>query len=379
MRVLEQDIAMRALGILPPDGIHQICGLGDRGWLSEAKGAIFSPIEQVWQTSTSFLVFTKDYVYKIWRHEHALIENLEDSETRRKYLQGEQAKGIGIGSDEAYLGVWPVALLARNKGEYSLVELELGKLPSNVSCDWALKMKRFPDEDRWDKMLAKHELTDEMVATAADKIIQYHNQLPVTLTANRLALALNFDQRVRQPDFDTILQTGLFNETEILNLSQQSARFLQYRSNLFDEAIRNDRVKNGHGDCKIRNIYSPQGIILDAIAFKDSWSCNDLLAELAYFLLDFDIVDSQNFTHWVEVVNQKYLEVSGDNLKLNPLFWFYLNYRAWVEAKVAGFEAKDAYKADQQIEGDSRLAEAKKYLSKAKEYLKIAYQYTGLI
>jgi len=331
-----------------------------------------SPVDRLWETSTSNLVFTpgdtdcpEGYVYKIWKHDHPLIGGLDCLETRKKYLEGEKAKGESIGSVDVYKNVIPVCLVGNAENGFTIIEWQnKAEIPQEASFDWALKMKRFASSERWDQMLIEGQLTNYQVRQAVKKIIAFHQNLPHDNLANLRGEADYFNQVVRIADFSVIERCGIIPADKLAELEAKEELFLAQSKSDFEQRIAGNWIKNGHGDTKLTNIYGENGYILDAIAFKDDWNCNDLLAEIAYFLVYFDFFKPDDFERWLGVVDQEYQYLTGENIIQKPLFWFYLNYRAWVEAKVAGLEGRqdDGYKL----------------ISMAENYLKKAFALKGL-
>lgn len=324
-----------------------------------------SLIEDFLRTSVSNIYFTADNVYKAWRHTHPLIPDLDKADVRYDYLVGEMSKGVGFneGDEDVYCEVVPIVI------ERDCVrELDSGDLPAE-DWDWVLKMKRFKDEERWDLMLINNDLESGDVEKAVEKIFNYHRNLPNSEDANSRGTAAYFDENVRMNDFRVLKRycpLDLVRELEI-----NEVYFLSRMKSRFQERINNGWVKDSHGDTKLTNIFSKKAIFLDAIAFMKDWSCGDLLSEIAYFLLDFDFCAQKHdhiyFEPWLEVVRNKYQELTEEDISKDPLFWFYMNYRAWVEAKVAGLEGR-------QNDVDILINNANGYLKKAFELAGLEWQ-----
>ncbi len=333
-------------------------------------------VEEVIQTSVSHLFFRDEprNVFKVLsNHNHPLI-GLKAYTARFNALLGEMQKGDNTHGINRGNSIDPY------QGICNVYAEETGP-------DCALKMVRFPDKQRMDKVLKRGDLSAETVQTAVGMIIDYHRSLEVTEDASQRGEANHFKARVMEPDLGLILHLieggGLFNgegeavalQIQVELLREREREFLDERVGDFTRAIELGMVKNAHGDTKLTNCFVSDGSIgragevyfLDAIAFRDDWSCGDLRSEIAYFLLNFDFERTQEFNSWLKIVAEEYdnklADANGSLLK-QPLFWFYLNYRAWVEAKVALLEAG---------ENSDRLNDAKKYLNMAEKYLHKAF------
>jgi len=368
--------------------------MAERGLIPESRSAEYE-VESILETSVSRLYFTKDFVYKRWLHHHDLIEGLEYIPVRFNYLNGEVDKGRDINKDcqeDVYLGVMVVEFIQDGDSNTTLREVPQEELSLRLrqgdltNWDAVLKMKRFPQERGMKEMLLAdgNVLQDQHVADAVEKIINYNQRLDQLPSDKKDEINENVDQVIAKTFSFDFLKNTLSPVLDVARVSAVQAGtvgFLADNKEMLQQRVDCGLVKIGHGDTKILNIFVGNGTVgdrdkcyfLDAIAFKDEWCLNDLLSELAYFLVYFNFYKPEEFDYWFNVVDQKYQEMTGnDSLFQDPLFWFYLNYRAMVQAKVAAIEVinepQDSAKiADKTDEANEFLALAEKYLAKAQE------------
>ncbi|MEE8403103.1 MAG: hypothetical protein V3R93_05040, partial [Candidatus Hydrothermarchaeaceae archaeon] len=133
---------------------------------------------------------------------------------------------------------------------------------------------------------------------------------------------------------------------------------------LFDERVKERRVRECHGDCHSGNIFLTDyaTYIFDAIEFNRAFSCSDVAAEVAFLAMDLEFNGRADLK---EAFVDRYVELSGDGglLELLP---FYMCYRAYVRSKVSSFRL-----GDPNI-GEEEKGEAEKLTG---EYFKLARVY----
>lgn len=370
------------------------------------------PIERTLVTSTCNLIFTgpdpeavEPMVYKLWSHEHPVISDLNSPGTRHAYLAGEMA--LGIGGDDIYLGVLPVCVIDMPSAPMLMENTSLDEISPDLPFDWALKMKCFPAERQMDIMYQKGQLTRAHVEDATVGIIDGHIKAPALQDlyeetkmaemkanlAGEIEATYNFDLMAE------LAAKQIMEGEQVESLGTRTRQFLTARIADFVEAIDRREVRFSHGDTKLTNGFIGDGrvgsldkaSILDGISFKPEWTINDLLSDLAYFLLYFAYIvpeqninvdnEANNFEHWLDIVDQKYRESIGKDkpsLRTNPNFWFYMSYRAEVQAKVAAIEAsKRLGKEDDGVFVDKK-DEAARFLEHSEKFLQQAFTLAGL-
>jgi aminoglycoside phosphotransferase family enzyme len=330
-----------------------------------------APVQTIFETSTCNLILAgpnsdspnaQGTVTKVWKDSHVIIPDLGADATRREYLMGEMQIGVGIQSGEAYLGVSPVCVV--NTPEAGLKLVEMPTLMPGLGGDWGLQMVQFPQDQRWDHRLERGEIKAAEEQAVVAKIVDFHLGLPPSEEANRIASPENFDQTVRARDFGVMAACGVAPAAELEALNAHEHKFLTERADLMRTRIEAGNVRDGHGDTKLTNTYMPGGLVLDGISFYKPWSCNDVLADVAYNALGFALGDPQHFESWLAAADEAYSPRTAEHLPGNPALHFYLNYRAWVEAKVAGLEG--------------RIDDAQQLLALANNNLQTAFTLAGL-
>jgi hypothetical protein len=232
---------------------------------------------------------------------------------------------------EVYLGVVPVRRgrdgHARIGGEGSIV-------------DWAVHMKRLPDEARADLRLARGALSPEDVDAVARALAAFHASAASDARTASFgapeAIARNLEENFAQTrgSIERFLRPDQAEEL----VRWQRAFLLGHRS-AFEARARAGRVRDGHGDLRLEHVYFLDGrvVILDCIEFNDRFRFADVCADLAFLSMD---LAGHGRVDFAERLLATYARESGD-FDLYAVVDFYESYRAYVRAKISTFVADD--------------------------------------
>lgn len=232
---------------------------------------------------------------------------------------------------------------------------------SGVAIEYAVKMKQFPAEGMLERVLARGELSPQMIDQIAQQAAQFHAGLPPAdpeagfgHPRSIIGPALqNFDQ----------LAPLLHSADELATL----ARLRDWTQHqhvvlgaLFARRLAEGFVRECHGDLHLGNMVLVDGRvrIFDAIEFNPQLRWIDLMSEVAFLMMD--LLQRGQPALAYRFVNT-YLEYGGDYLGVR-LLRYYLVYRALVRAKVA------AIRADQ----SSEPAQQQASLHKCRSHLRLA-------
>lgn len=225
--------------------------------------------------------------------------------------------------------------------------------------DWAVRMRRLPDHDRTDARLARGELTPHHVAAVAERVVRFHDAARADEETARWgaaeAFAVNVQENFEQTR-DTLPHYLSVEEAEEVRTWQ--LRFLEEKAALFAERVRQGRVRDGHGDLRLDQIYIDDHgrvTILDCIEFNDRFRYADVCADVAFLGMD---LAWHGRVDLAEGFLARYAREAND-YDLYPLVDFYESYRAFVRGKVASFLV-----ADEGAEPEARrraAAEARRY------------------
>ena len=200
--------------------------------------------------------------------------------------------------------------------------------------DWAVHMRRFAQDDLLSHLAAQGKLQPAHIDQLAQHIATFHASAAVAGTDSpwghaetmREAVAHNFPD-VSAVVADTALQPTL---QAVQSWSTQQGEVL---APLMAQRRAQGWVRECHGDLHLNNLVlidcTPQ--LFDAIEFNPAFRWTDVLADLAFVLMDLQVHGRADLA-W-RLLNA-YLEQTGDYSALQ-LLPYYQCYRAMVRAKVA--------------------------------------------
>ena len=224
------------------------------------------------------------------------------------------------------------------------------------AVDFVVEMRRFDDEDLFDRMAREGRLDRALVVRLADAIAAFHAAAEPApgfggSAALRDVVADNHCYLARAaPALDPRAVDAFLAESE---------RALDRVGGLLDARRADGKVKRCHGDLHLRNIclYDGEPTLFDCIEFSDEIASIDVLYDLAFLLMD---LEHRGLRALGNAVFNRYLDRAPDEAGLAALPLM-LSIRAGVRAKVAvAGSSPDAAQAE----------EAGAYLALARDLLR---------
>jgi aminoglycoside phosphotransferase family enzyme/predicted kinase len=303
------------------------------------------------QTQMSYVFLTGDYAFKIKKPVDLGYLDYTSLDNRHFFCNRELDLNRRLAPD-VYLEVIPVVESGR--------QIRIGG--EGTIRDYAVKMKQLPRDRMMDSLLINEQVTEDMVVTVAGKLADFHNNAESTeeigafgdITAIRENTDENFTQTIKY-----IGQS--ISSTHFNKINSYTSSFLEMNTSLFRKRVKEQRIKDCHGDLHAAHICFDNGIdIYDCIEFNDRFRYCDVASEVAFLAMDLDRYSradlSKSFT-------DAYIESSGDK-ELSGLLPFYKCYRAYVRGKVESFKLDDPQIPDK----DAVLAAAQRYFSLSNWY-----------
>jgi len=330
--------------------------------LSEVAKALLSPtaypeppgnIELV-QTQMSFLFLTNEYVYKVKKEVNLGYLDYTTLENRRLFCHKEVKLNRRL-SPEVYLGVVPVS---HDDGQ--IVVEGKGK-----AIEYAVKMRRLPQESMMDVLLQQNGVSPEMVARVAEKLMDFHSRAQTNPTVSKFGSLQVIRENTRENFSQTEKYVGKTISPEKYACAKRyTSEFIRDKAELFRLRVDEGRIRDCHGDLHAAHICFTNGIsIYDCIEFNDRFRYGDVASEVAFLAMDLDHFGRADLSrHFVSA----YVEASRDQ-RLLEVLKFYKSYRAYVRGKVNSFKLDDAG-----IGMDEKEQTAKE----AKDYFDLSWFYT---
>jgi len=307
------------------------------------------------QTHISFVFLTRNLVYKVKKAVDLGFLDFTTLEKRRFFCEKELELNRRL-CEGMYLEVVPInrsnVIKIKGKGE---------------TVEYAVKMKRIPQEKMLSKLLEKNKVDNELIGRIAKIIAEFHSKAETNRRISEFgSLAIietnweeNFDQT--KEFVGTTIST-----TDFKLIRERINDFMRRNVSLFEKRIAEGRVRDCHGDIHSGNIFIADRIyIFDAIEFNERFRYSDVASDIAFLAMDLDFKERTDLSNFFV---KRYVEYSGDQ-GLMRLFPFYKCYRAYVRGKVVSFKLEDPSVGSE--EKRAAIKEAKAYFKIASTYAKI--------
>ncbi len=302
------------------------------------------------QTQMSFVFMTGDYVYKVKKPVNLGYLDYTTLDKRRFYCEKEVELNRRLCPD-AYLGV---VLITQDKAGIFLE----GR---GEVIEYAVKMRRLPQDSMMNVLLAQNRVTPEMVTGVAQKLVEFHQKAEIIRGFGDIdTISQNTEENFNQTEKyigNTISRDGY------QHIKAYTEGFIKRNTPLFHKRVAEGRIRDCHGDLHAAHICFTDGIcIYDCIEFNDRFRYCDVAAEVAFLTMDLEHYGradlSQSFV-------QAYVTESQDK-ELLELLNFYEGYFGYVRGKVESFKLDDPYISE---------AEKSKVLAIARSYFELAEGY----
>jgi len=341
------------------------------------------------QTQMSFIFLTGEYVYKVKKPVNLGYLDYTTLEKRHFFCHQELELNRRLCPD-AYLAVVPITMSLRGaKRRSNLIRIGgRGK-----AIEYAVRMKQLPRDRMMDVLLTQGQVTLEMVARVAEKLMVFHQKAE---TNQKIAAFGGLDV-IRQNTDENFTQTEKYigisiTAEEYQHIKNYTDNFIGSNAGLFDKRVREGKIRDCHGDLHAAHVCftddtrlparrtcspydssrrvtpagepSPGGqvCIYDCIEFNDRFRYSDVASEVAFLAMDLDRYQQAGLSR--HLVNT-YVGLSRDE-ELLKLLDFYKCYRAYVRGKVESFKLDDPYIPEE---------EKAKVLTAAQSYFELAESY----
>ncbi len=309
---------------------------------------------ELMQTHISFVFLTRKFVYKVKKDVDLGFLNFTTLEKRRFFCEKELELNRRLCGD-MYLEVVPInrSNVIKIKGEGETVE-------------YAVKMKRMPQEKMMSKLLEENKVGDRLVDRIAKIIAVFHSKAETNRKINEFgSLAIietNWKENFEQTR-EFVGKTISMKNFKLIR--ERIGGFMERNVPFFMKRVTEDRVRDCHGDIHSGNIFATDRIyIFDAIEFNERFRYSDVASDVAFLAMDLDFKERADLSNFFV---KRYVEYSGDQ-ELAKLLPFYKCYRAYVRGKVVSFKLKDPRVGGE--EKNAAMKEAKTYFKLASTYAK---------
>lgn len=280
------------------------------------------------QTHISLIFLAGDYVYKVKKAVNFGFLDFTSLDRRKRYCQEELRLNRRLAPD-TYLEVLPI-----NEDDQGL--LSLGGPGKTV--EYTLKMRRLPAQGML-KVLLQQGLDPAVMDSLAERIVLFHQQAATggEIDRNGSLATVRFNQE------ENFRQTESYIDVTIPRWQFEFIRdycraFMTGNEELFEERVRQHRIRECHGDLHLEHIcLAPAITIFDCIEFNERFRNTDVAADVAFLAMD---LDYNAYPELAERFVRSYRRYSGDP-HIATLINFYKAYYAYVRGKVISFKLDD--------------------------------------
>jgi len=235
---------------------------------------------------------------------------------------------------------------------------------SGLAVEYAVKMIQLDRNLSAGALLREERLSKSDICQVADRVAEFHTTAAtspdITLLGDLSTVKRNVKENFRQtlPYIDISVARELYDD-----LDAYSMAFLETKESLFHARAREGRIKDGHGDLHLENIFLQNGIkIIDCIEFNDRFRCLDVSEDIAFTAMDLDFYGREDLSR---LFVEHYVERTNDQGALELLDFFKV-YRAHVRGKVFSFRLDDP---------DLGRGQFREVTSEASRYFRLAHGY----
>jgi aminoglycoside phosphotransferase family enzyme/predicted kinase len=306
------------------------------------------------ETHISRVVLTGDVVYKIKKPVNLDFLDFTTLENRRHFCRQEIELNRRLTRD-VYLDM---VTITHENDRYSLD----GR---GSPVEYAVKMRQLPEAASM-----VHRLSDGKVDTTAIDLLarllsQFYRHARTDSNINRIGSWPTVRKNCEENFTQTEEFAGDVIDRRMYQIIRSATRaFLQRRKALFDLRVKENKIREGHGDLRTGHVYfTEDGIqIIDCIEFNQRFRCGDIASDLAFLTMDLDFED---YPHIARRLLKAYIHHTDDR-DVMMLMDFYKCYRAYVRTKVNCLRLK---------QGGLDNRERTNLLSATQRYMNLAYRY----
>jgi uncharacterized protein len=274
------------------------------------------------QTHISYVLLAGDYVYKIKKPVNFGFVDYSTLAKRRYYCHEEVRLNSRLCSD-TYLGAVPIR---ENNGELSFEGR--GRV-----VEYAVQMRRLPEERMLNRLLERGAVSDEMIRAVAKRLASFHEQAETSQAIARYGdRAIRYAWRENLNQWSQYVGDTLTAEQDRILRSYGEAVF-SHRAALLERRVAQLRIRECHSDLRTDAVCLTDGVcIFDCVEFSRRLRLVDVARDVGFLAMDLEYRDHPKLA---EAFVHHYVALSADE-DLRDIITFYKCYNACVRAKVEG-------------------------------------------
>ena len=274
------------------------------------------------ETHISWVFLAGSHVYKVKKPIRLPFLDYSTLELRRSLCLEEVRLNRRL-APAVYLGVRSVV---RRDGR-----LELGELDDRHAVEYAVEMRRFPEERTLARLLDRGEATPAELEAVGVRLGRFHRSVerPDLLPADALRA---FGQIVDE-NFQTLLDVSAdaIGRDDVVAAQRFSATFLAATRDRLLDRVQGGHWREGHGDLRAEHVILDEGIdVVDCVEFDPALRRIDASFDLAFLVMEVEALGTRELA---DALVAGYRAAGGDPGD-RALLSFYAAQRAWIRSKV---------------------------------------------
>ncbi len=308
------------------------------------------------QTHISLVLVADNFVYKIKKPVNFGFLDFLTLEKRHYYCHQEIILNRRLSKD-VYIDVLPIIYDGKN---YRMGAAGKGKV-----AEYAVKMKRLPDDMLMKTVFLKGELEERHLKKIANVLAKFHltsqNSRDIDEFGKPEMFKINTDENFAQTE-KYIGKTIQKKDFDVLK--RWTSDFYTSNGELFHKRIKGKKIRDCHGDLHMEHICLTEDIpIFDCIEFNDRFRYTDAVADIAFLLMDLEYYGGDAYSRLL----WDFYKNLADEPDAEYMLTFYKVYRAYVRGKVSSFQLDDPHIGTEKKE--DALQTSIKYFQLARSYI----------
>ncbi len=281
------------------------------------------------ETHISWVFLAGDTAWKVKRPVALGFLDFRELEQRRHFCEEEVRLNRRLAPD-VYQAVVPVRRVATGH------TLDPEQCDGPI-VDYAVKMRRLPDDASASALLAAGQLQAAHLRTLAARLARFYDQAAqVTALGAPPAVAATVEENLAQL---AAAAPGILDGERLARVAAAQRRDLERHQNRFPERQAAGKIRDGHGDLRLEHVYFlPEPVVIDCLEFNPKFRGGDVALDIAFLVMELRAAGRAELG---EYFVHRFVRETGDH-GLYPLLDFYCAYRALVRAKIACLIAGDA-------------------------------------
>jgi aminoglycoside phosphotransferase family enzyme len=340
--------------------------------LSKNKSAYQHKVSKiaVEETHISWVILTGQFAYKIKKElKFGQILDFSTLSLRKKFCQNEVEINKVLCGD-MYRSVVKI-VKQEKRGQEEEAGIKVVELKTKgKALDYAVKMLGIPQKFRMDNLLQEGKVSSDTIDKLTSILVQFHSSTPTNRKIKNFGRP-EFMKRKVEENFATLSKLTSINH----ELERSLELFIHNKRNLFLERIRDEKIRDIHGDLYLKNVFimpDNKFYLYDRIEFNDSLRYADVAEDVAHLAMDLDFHGRSDLR---KLLISDYM-LQGKDTSLEDIVYFLMCYKACVRAKVSLFGARDLNKNNKSDHDRKRKEQAEE---EATRHLQLAESYLELL